>query len=111
MFASLCRPKQRELISVSCLAGQVVFPQLHSHLLGALNAGASLAEVRGILDQTELAWGAENQSMVRCRRGSEVTNGALTVRADRRVLARLHDPGGEAQLRHLSGQQRCTSLR
>jgi len=29
-----------------------VFPQLHSHILGALNTGASMQEICGILDQT-----------------------------------------------------------
>lgn len=38
-------PKQRELLSVACLSGQVVFPQLHSHLLGT-DAGWVCTDVR-----------------------------------------------------------------
>jgi len=45
-------PKERELCSLACLAGQIVFPQMHSHILGALNTGASMQEIRSIFDQT-----------------------------------------------------------
>lgn len=41
-----------------------MFPQLHSHILGALNAGARLEEIRAIFDQTEYVWGKEEQTMV-----------------------------------------------
>jgi len=51
-------------VHVYVRTGQIVFPQLHSHLLGALNTGASLDQIRGILDQTEMLWGARNQAMV-----------------------------------------------
>jgi alkylhydroperoxidase/carboxymuconolactone decarboxylase family protein YurZ len=44
--------KWRELSAISCLAGQIVFPQLHSHVLGAMNTGCTLEDVRGTLDQT-----------------------------------------------------------
>jgi hypothetical protein len=46
------------------LSGQIVFPQLHSHILGALNAGARLEEIRAIFDQTEYVWGKDEQIMV-----------------------------------------------
>jgi hypothetical protein len=41
-----------------------VFPQLHSHLLGALNVGATVDQIRCILDQTHLTWGNNTQAMV-----------------------------------------------
>lgn len=57
--------RERELLSLSCLTGgEIVFPQLHSHMLGALNAGATLNDVRCILDQTGHLWGNRNQAMV-----------------------------------------------
>jgi len=46
------------------MSGQIVFPQLHSHMLGAVNTGATLLQIRGILDQTEYLWGRDNQAMV-----------------------------------------------
>jgi hypothetical protein len=46
------------------MAGTVVFPQFRSVIIGALNCGATLEEVRGILDQTELLWGDISQTMV-----------------------------------------------
>lgn len=49
---------------MACLSGQIVFPQLHSHILGALNVGAQLEEIRSIFDQTEYVWGKEEQAMV-----------------------------------------------
>eukprot|EP01125_Pyxidicula_operculata_P018330 TRINITY_DN6505_c0_g1_i1.p1 TRINITY_DN6505_c0_g1~~TRINITY_DN6505_c0_g1_i1.p1 ORF type:complete len:524 (-),score=80.48 TRINITY_DN6505_c0_g1_i1:78-1649(-) len=54
----------RELIALAAMSGQIVFPQFHSHLLGAIYAGASVDEVRGILDQTEEIWGRGQQNMV-----------------------------------------------
>lgn len=57
-------PKDRELCALACLSGQIVFPQLHSHILGALNAGARLEEIRAIFDQTEYVWGKDEQIMV-----------------------------------------------
>ena len=57
-------PRERELCALMCLTGQTVFPQFHSHLLGALNTGATMDEVRGILDQTEHVWGKKEQAMV-----------------------------------------------
>jgi len=57
-------PAERELCSLACLAGETVIPQLHSHLLGALNAGATLNQIRGILDQTATVWGSASQTIV-----------------------------------------------
>jgi len=57
-------PAERELCSLACLAGETVIPQLHSHLLGALNAGATLHQIRGILDQTATVWGTASQIIV-----------------------------------------------
>eukprot|EP00808_Paulinella_micropora_P005623 g32235.t1 len=57
-YAMLC------YLSLACLAGTVSIPQLHSHILGALNCGASVAEVRYILDQTGLLWGQSSQTLV-----------------------------------------------
>lgn len=39
-------------------------PQLHSHLLGALNVGANMGDIRSILDQTGEVWGSEAQALV-----------------------------------------------
>ena len=57
-------PRERELCALSCLTGQIVLPQFHSHLFGALNAGATMEDIRGILDQTEHVWGRNEQSIV-----------------------------------------------
>lgn len=57
-------PKDRELCALACLSGQIVFPQLHSHMIGALNTGAKLEEIRAIFDQTEYVWGRDEQIMV-----------------------------------------------
>lgn len=57
-------PSPRDRCALACLSGQIVFPQLHSHILGALNAGARLEEIRAIFDQTEYVWGKEEQIMV-----------------------------------------------
>jgi len=54
----------RELMVVACLSGQLVFPQLHSHLVGSLHCGATMDQLRGILDQTGEVWGPEHQIMV-----------------------------------------------
>jgi hypothetical protein len=54
----------RELCSLACLAGQIVFPQFHSHLLGALNAGATLNEIRAVLDLVSVVWGRTEQAAV-----------------------------------------------
>eukprot|EP00123_Amoebidium_parasiticum_P022542 comp8964_c0_seq1/m.4161 comp8964_c0_seq1/g.4161 ORF comp8964_c0_seq1/g.4161 comp8964_c0_seq1/m.4161 type:complete len:576 (-) comp8964_c0_seq1:513-2240(-) len=57
--------RERELMSLACMTrGEIVFPQLHSHMLGALNVGATLNDVRSTLDLTGYLWGAENQAMV-----------------------------------------------
>jgi 4-carboxymuconolactone decarboxylase len=53
--------RQRELCVLAVLAGQNVAPQLKSHLLGAMRAGASRAECRAILDQTTAVWGEDAQ--------------------------------------------------
>jgi len=57
-------PKWRELAAIACLAGAIVFPQLHSHLLGALNAGCTMEDIRGTLDLTDPVWGSARQAMV-----------------------------------------------
>jgi 4-carboxymuconolactone decarboxylase len=62
--SNVLAPKDRELCALACLSGQIVFPQLHSHILGALNAGARLEEIRAIFDQTEYVWGRNEQIMV-----------------------------------------------
>lgn len=56
--------KDRELWAILCMSGTHNYPQLHSHMLGALHCGATLAEVRCVLDQTQLAWGRDAQVMV-----------------------------------------------
>jgi 4-carboxymuconolactone decarboxylase len=56
--------RERELCIVAVLAGQDVAPQLRSHLLGAMNAGATSAECRAILGQTEAVWGPRAQAQV-----------------------------------------------
>jgi 4-carboxymuconolactone decarboxylase len=45
--------RRRELCSIAVLVAQGVPRQLHSHLRGALNVGASEAEVDGVLDALE----------------------------------------------------------
>lgn len=57
-------PRQRELCVVAVLAGQNVAPQLHSHLRGAMNVGATRAECEAVLAQTSLLWGADAQRQV-----------------------------------------------
>jgi 4-carboxymuconolactone decarboxylase len=56
--------RQRELAVLAVLAGQNVAPQLKSHLLGAMRAGATRDECRAILDQTRAVWGGEAQRQV-----------------------------------------------
>jgi 4-carboxymuconolactone decarboxylase len=56
--------RQRELCALAVLAGQDVVPQLKSHILGAIHAGASQAECRAVLDQTALGWGETAQRQV-----------------------------------------------
>eukprot|EP00996_Jenningsia_fusiforme_P000040 NODE_1011_length_1762_cov_46.442499_g893_i0.p1 GENE.NODE_1011_length_1762_cov_46.442499_g893_i0~~NODE_1011_length_1762_cov_46.442499_g893_i0.p1 ORF type:complete len:504 (+),score=86.60 NODE_1011_length_1762_cov_46.442499_g893_i0:116-1627(+) len=55
---------QRELAALSCMVGGATFPQLRSHMRGAMNCGASADQVRGILDQTATVWGRPNQSYI-----------------------------------------------
>jgi len=52
----------REFITVACLAGMNVKPQLISHLRGSLRAGASRDQVRAILDHTKLVFGEHAQN-------------------------------------------------
>jgi 4-carboxymuconolactone decarboxylase len=56
--------RERELCIVAVLAGQDVAPQLRSHLLGAMNVGATATECRAVLAQTEAVWGAPAQAHV-----------------------------------------------
>ena len=55
-------PRLRELCVIAVLTGQNVTPQLFSHLRGAVNVGASVAECESVLKQTEYIWGAEAQA-------------------------------------------------
>ena len=55
-------PRLRELCVIAVLTGQNVTPQLFSHLRGAVNVGASVAECESVLKQTEFIWGAEAQA-------------------------------------------------
>jgi alkylhydroperoxidase/carboxymuconolactone decarboxylase family protein YurZ len=61
----LARPNltvvEREFVALACMVGNATFPQLRSHMRGALNCGATTDEVRGILDQTSTAWGQSTQ--------------------------------------------------
>lgn len=57
------RAQDRELIAIPCLAGFISIPQLHSHMLGAMNCGATLSELRCVLDQIEPLWGRAQQAM------------------------------------------------
>ena len=54
-------PRLRELCVIAVLTGQNVTPQLFSHLRGAVNVGASVAECESILKQTQFIWGDEAQ--------------------------------------------------
>jgi 4-carboxymuconolactone decarboxylase len=55
---------ERELSALAVLVGNATFPQLRSHMRGALLNGAKLDQVRGILDQTEVVWGRPAQTYV-----------------------------------------------
>ena len=54
-------PRMRELCVIAVLAGQNVTPQLFSHLRGAVNVGANVAECESVLKQTEFIWGPKAQ--------------------------------------------------
>jgi 4-carboxymuconolactone decarboxylase len=56
--------RERELCVLAVLAGQNVAPQLRSHILGAIRAGATRRECRVILDQTAGVWGSQAQAQV-----------------------------------------------
>lgn len=74
--------KDRELWAILCMAGGTSYPQLHSHMLGALHCGSTLAEIRCALDQTQRVWGREAQVMV----------DAFWLAFERSELRRVHSP-------------------
>jgi len=64
----LARPglsvRQREFVAVLCMVGSGTFPQLRSHMRGALFCGATPDDVRGILDQAGAVWGRPAQHAI-----------------------------------------------
>ena len=40
--------KERQLCTLAAMSGTVVFPEFRSTIIGAMNSGASLAQIRGI---------------------------------------------------------------
>ena len=60
-------PRRRELCAIAMLVPQRVPRQLHSHFRGALNAGASPAEVDGVLDLLEREAGFDPRRLADAR--------------------------------------------
>jgi alkylhydroperoxidase/carboxymuconolactone decarboxylase family protein YurZ len=56
--------KTRALCEMAALGGQFVLPQFQGGLMSALTVGATLEEVRGVLDLVADVWGPEQQAMV-----------------------------------------------
>lgn len=54
----------RELAAIGCLATASSLEELRFHIMGALKAGASLEQIRGILDQTGFVWGRNSQAVI-----------------------------------------------